>query len=416
MLHYLFDFLHKTGFVSTTYNLFNYISIRSVLAIIISLCVTIFFGKIIINFLSRNLVKDEIRDLGLEGQKEKTGTPTMGGVIILLALLIPTILLCRLDNIYVLIMIITSLWMGMIGFLDDYIKVFKNNKKGLAGKFKIFGQVVLGIIVATAMFFHPSIIIKENLNDTNSFYSEFSNSVSDKIILQKYFGESEKSLKTTIPFFKNNQLDYKDIIMQPFNNRAVVFFMFMCIVVFIIAGVSNSANLTDGIDGLATGCCAIIGSTLGVFCYVSGNMVFANYLDIMYIPDIGELVVFISAFVGACVGFLWYNSYPAQIFMGDTGSLALGGIIGVVAILIRKELLLPIFCGIFFIQSLSVIIQVSYFKYTKKIRGVGQRIFLMSPLHHHYQKKGIHESKIVTRFWIICVFLCLLAFVTLKLR
>ena len=416
MLHYLFDFLNKIGIDPTVHNLFNYLSVRSALAIIISLFITVFIGKPIINFLSINLVKDDIRDLGLNGQREKLGTPTMGGIIILLAILIPTLLLCRLNNIYILVMIITTLWMGVIGFLDDYIKVFKNDKKGLEGRFKIFGQLGLGIIVASLMFFHPNITIKENLNDTVDVYNEFPISDSDNVFLQRSFGESKKSLKTTIPFFKNNQLDYQDIIIDSLDHPVVVFLLFSFIIVFIISGVSNAANLTDGIDGLATGCAAIIGSTLGVFCYVSGNMVFANYLDIMYIPDIGELVVFISAFVGSCVGFLWYNSYPAQIFMGDTGSLALGGIIGVVAILIRKELLLPIFCGVFFIESLSVILQVSYFKYTKRIHGLGKRIFLMSPLHHHYQKQGLHESKIVTRFWIVCVFLCLLAFVTLKLR
>ncbi|MAQ70497.1 MAG: phospho-N-acetylmuramoyl-pentapeptide-transferase [Flavobacteriales bacterium] len=408
MLHYLFDYLYSSGIDATFHNLFNYISVRSALAMITSLFVTIYFGKSIIEFLSKKLVKDDIRDLGLEGQKEKSGTPTMGGVIILLGILIPTFLFCRLNNIYVIIMIITAVWMAVIGFIDDYIKVFKNNKNGLAGKFKIVGQVILGLIVAAMMLFHPSIVVQENLTSTS--VESYQDSKNIKL------APAEKSLKTTIPFVKNNQLDYADLLIEPFNMEWLIFFLFSFITVFIITGVSNSANLTDGIDGLATGACAIIGATLGVFCYVSGNMIFANYLDVMYIPHIPELVVFLSAFVGACVGFLWYNSFPAQIFMGDTGSLALGGIIGVVAILIRKELLLPIFCGLFFLESLSVIMQVGYFKYTKRKYGVGKRIFLMSPLHHHYQKKGIHESKIVTRFWIVCVFLCLLAFVTLKLR
>ena len=416
MLHYLFDFLYNSGIDATSHNLFNYISIRSALAVILSLFFTIFFGKKIINFLTKKLVRDQIRDLGLEGQVDKQGTPTMGGFIILLGILLPTILLCRLNNIYVVIMLITSIWMGIIGFVDDYIKVFQNNKQGLAAKFKIIGQVVLGLLISGIVFFHPDITIKEKTNSLTSNYFEIVELKSDNIEINSFSNE-KKSVKTSIPFFKNNQLDYADLIFFKTNyNHFFIFIIFSLIVVFIITAVSNSANLTDGVDGLATGCSAIIGATLGVFCYVSGNMVFANYLDIMYIPNIGELVVFMSAFIGSCVGFLWYNSYPAQVFMGDTGSLSLGAIIGVVAILVRKELLLPIFCGIFFIQSLSVILQVSYFKYTKKKYGKGTRIFLMSPLHHHYQKKGIHESKIVTRFWIICVFLCLLAFVTLKLR
>jgi len=415
MIHYLINYLYTfyPNLDDVFSRLFNYLSIRSALALIISLLVTIYFGKSIIKFLTKKLVKDQIRDLGLKGQVEKEGTPTMGGVIILLGVLIPTILLCRLDNIYIIILLITTVWLGFIGFIDDYIKVFKNNKKGLAGRFKIIGQFGLGLIVASLLFFHPSIIINNNL-DTDGVQIE---SLVDQNDINKSFASPESnSLKTTIPFLKNNQLDYKDLIPTFLQKPWVIFIVFSFIVIFIITAVSNSANLTDGIDGLATGSSAIIGATLGVFCYVSGNMLAADYLDIMYIPNIGELVVLLSAFVGACVGFLWYNSYPAQVFMGDTGSLALGGIIGVVAILIRKELLIPVFCGIFFIESLSVIIQVFYFKFTKYKYGVGRRIFLMSPLHHHYQKKGIHESKIVTRFWIVCVFLCVLAFVTLKLR
>ncbi len=412
MLHYLFDYLYNSGIDITMYNLFNYISVRSALAIIISLFITVYFGKSVIKILTNKLVKDNIRDLGLNGQLEKTGTPTMGGIIILIAILVPTFLLCRLNNIYVIIMIITTLWMGIIGFWDDYIKVFKNNKQGLAGKFKIIGQVMLGIFVAIIMYSHPDIVIKENIkieSEINSIQSE--PIASDNL----FFSENKKSLKTTIPFLKDNQLDYSNLLFNN-ENAIMTFLLFAFVIIFIITAVSNSANLTDGIDGLATGCSAIIGATLGIFCYVSGNMVFANYLDIMYIPSISELVVFMSSFVGACVGFLWYNSYPAQVFMGDIGSLSLGAIIGVFSVLIRKELLIPIFCGVFFVESLSVILQVTYFKFTKKKYGKGVRIFLMSPLHHHFQKLGIHESKIVTRFWIVCVFICLLAFVTLKIR
>lgn len=412
MLNYLIDYLLNFGFNPTISNLLNYISVRSALAIIFSLFITIYYGKYIIKILNKKLVNDEIRDLGLSGQAEKSGTPTMGGIIILISVLIPTILLCDLTNIYIIIMLITTFWMGLIGFADDYIKVFKNNKKGLAGRFKILGQTLLGIIVCVLMYNHDDIVIRENLQKNQKFENEIIYNLNDNT---QYFGDSQKSLKTTIPFFKNNQLDYETLTGDG-QKPIITFLLFAFIVVFIITAVSNSANLTDGIDGLATGCSAIIGATLGIFCYVSGNMVFANYLDIMFIPNLSELVVFMSSFVGACVGFLWYNSYPAQVFMGDVGSLSIGGIIGVVSILIRKELLIPIFCGIFFIESLSVIIQVSYFKYTKRKFGQGIRIFKMTPIHHHFQKNGIHESKIVTRFWIVCVFICLLAFVTLKIR
>ena len=412
MLNYLIDYLLNFGFNPAISNLLNYISVRSALAIIFSLFITTYYGKYIIKILNKKLVNDEIRDLGLSGQVEKNGTPTMGGIIILISVLIPTILLCDLTNIYIIIMLITTFWMGLIGFADDYIKVFKKNKKGLAGRFKILGQTLLGIIVCVLMYNHDDIVIRENLQKNQKFENEIIYNLNDNT---KYFGDSQKSLKTTIPFFKNNQLDYETLTGDG-QKPLITFLLFAFIVVFIITAVSNSANLTDGIDGLATGCSAIIGATLGIFCYVSGNMVFANYLDIMFIPNLSELVVFMSSFVGACVGFLWYNSYPAQVFMGDVGSLSIGGIIGVVSILIRKELLIPIFCGIFFIESLSVIIQVSYFKYTKRKFGQGIRIFKMTPIHHHFQKNGIHESKIVTRFWIICVFICLLAFVTLKIR
>ena len=412
MLNYLIDYLLNFGFNPTISNLLNYISVRSALAIIFSLFITIYYGKHIIKILNKKLVNDEIRDLGLSGQAEKNGTPTMGGIIILISVLIPTILLCDLTNIYIIIMLITTFWMGLIGFVDDYIKVFKKNKKGLAGRFKILGQTLLGIMVCVLMCNHDDIVIRENLQKNQKFENEINYNLNNNT---QYFGDSQKSLKTTIPFFKNNQLDYETLTGDS-QKPIITFLLFAFIVVFIITAVSNSANLTHGIDGLATGCSAIIGATLGIFCYVSGNMVFANYLDIMFIPNLSELVVFMSSFVGACVGFLWYNSYPAQVFMGDVGSLSIGGIIGVVSILIRKELLIPIFCGIFFIESLSVIIQVSYFKYTKRKFGQGVRIFKMSPIHHHFQKNGIHESKIVTRFWIICVFICLLAFVTLKIR
>ena len=392
MLHYFFDFIYDLGIDATMHNLFNYISVRSALAIIMSLCITIVFGKKIIDFLNKKLVKDQVRNLGLEGQVEKNGTPTMGGVIILIGILLPTILLCSLKNIYVLIMILTCIWMGIIGFVDDYIKVFKNNKNGLAGKFKIIGQVSMGLIVSVIIFFHPSITIKEKIDNNEPVIV---NMQIEKNAINSFEKKSKKSLKTTIPFFKNNQLDYAELLLDQFNNnKFIVFLLFSIIIIFIITAVSNSANLTDGIDGLATGTSAIIGATLGIFCYVSGNMFFASYLSIMYIPDIGELVVFMSAFVGSCIGFLWYNSFPAQVFMGDTGSLSLGAIIGVVAVLVRKELLLPIFCGVFFIESLSVILQVSYFKYTKNKSGVGKRIFLMSPLHHHYQKKVFTKVKL----------------------
>ena len=415
MLHYLFDSFYSNSIDATIYNFFNYISVRSVLAVIISLFITIYFGGIIITFLRKKTIQDQIRDLGLSGQIQKQGTPTMGGLVILIGILIPTIILCRLNNIYIIIMIIATLWMGLIGFVDDYIKVFKKDKKGLAGKFKIIGQVFLGLMVSFIMFFHPGILIQEKGEIINKNYSVNIES-SDVNNLVHSFQEAKKSLITTIPFFKNNKLDYSEFFFGNYSNDILIFLVFSFIVIFIISGVSNSANLTDGIDGLATGCSAIIGATLAVFCYVSGNMIFADYLDIMYIPNVGELVVFMSAFVGSCVGFLWYNSYPAEVFMGDTGSLALGGIIGVVAILVRKELLLPIFCGIFFIQSLSVILQVTYFKYTRKKYGLGQRIFLMSPLHHHYQKKGIHETKIVARFWMISILLAIMTLATLKLR
>jgi len=404
MLYSIFTYLHETFDLSGA-GVFQYISFRAAMAVIVSLLISMIFGKRIIRFLAHKQVGESVRDLGLEGQAEKAGTPTMGGIIILSSILIPTLLFAKLDNIYVLLMIVTTLWMGLIGFLDDYIKVFKKDKKGLAGKFKVLGQVSLGLIVGSILYFHPDVVVREQISTVDQ---------EDKIVLVQ---QDVKSTKTTIPFIKNNELDYSEL-MPWLGEKAKdwAWIIFIPMVIFIVTAVSNGANLTDGIDGLATGTSAIIGLVLAIFAYVSGNIIFADYLNIMYIPNSGELVIFIGAFVGACVGFLWYNSYPAQVFMGDTGSLAIGGIIAVFALAIRKELLIPIVCGIFLIENLSVVLQVSYFKYTKKKYGEGRRIFLMSPLHHHYQKAGLHESKIVTRFWIVGIMLAILSFVTLKLR
>jgi phospho-N-acetylmuramoyl-pentapeptide-transferase len=409
MLYYLFEYLDQTYQLPGA-GVFQYLTFRSAMTIITSLLISMVFGKRIIQLLHRKQVGESIRDLGLEGQAEKAGTPTMGGLIILSSIVIPTLLFARLDNIYILLLLITTVWMGTIGFLDDYIKVFKKNKAGLRGKFKVMGQIGLGVIVGSILYFHPDVTIKQKSSDPAQQEVLLDGSLSP-------FGQAERSLKTTIPFFKNNELDYGQIVnwIGPWA-REWAWLIFIPIVIFIITAVSNGANLTDGIDGLATGSSAIIGVTLGIFAYVSGNVIFADYLNIMYIPHSAELVVFIASFIGACIGFLWYNSFPAQVFMGDTGSLALGGIIAVFAIAIRKELLIPIVCGIFLVENLSVIIQVSYFKYTKKRLGEGKRVFLMSPLHHHYQKRGYHESKIVTRFWIVGLLLAVLTFVTLKLR
>ena len=409
MLYYLFTYLDQQ-FDFPGAGVFQYITFRAALAVILSLLISLVFGKSIIRFIQRKQVGETIRDLGLEGQAEKAGTPTMGGLIILSAILIPTLLVAKLDNIYVILLLITTVWMGIIGFIDDYIKVFKKNKEGLRGKFKVMGQVGLGLIVGSILYFHPDVTIKQK--SSTPAQTEISSERELPV-----FGEAEKSMKTTIPFFKNNELDYsKAVTWINKDLKDWAWLIFIPIVIFIITAVSNGANLTDGIDGLATGTSAIIGVTLGIFAYVSGNIFFADYLNIMYIPDSGELVIFIAAFVGACVGFLWYNAYPAQVFMGDTGSLSIGGIIAVFAIAIRKELLIPIVCGIFLAENLSVIMQVSYFKYTKKKFGEGRRIFRMSPLHHHYQKGGFHEAKIVTRFWIVGIMLAVLTFVTLKLR
>ena len=404
MLYYLFTYLQE-AFNFPGAGVFQYISFRAAMAVIVSLLISLIFGKRIISFLAKKQVGESIRDLGLEGQVEKAGTPTMGGLIIISSILVPTILFAQLDNIYVILMIITTLWMGLIGFMDDYIKVFKKDKKGLAGKFKVLGQVSLGLLVGFILYFHPDVVMREQI------------SIIDKSAQVVVVQEDLKSTMTTIPFVKDNEFDYSDLLSWLGDTaQDWAWLIFIPMVIFIVTAVSNGANLTDGIDGLATGTSAIIGLVLAIFAYVSGNIIFADYLNIMYIPNSGELVIFIAAFVGACVGFLWYNSYPAQVFMGDTGSLAIGGIIAVFAIAIRKELLIPIICGIFLIENLSVLIQVSYFKYTKKKFGEGKRIFLMSPLHHHYQKAGLHESKIVTRFWIVGIMLAILSFVTLKLR
>lgn len=394
--------------------MFQYISFRTAMSIIVSLLVTTIYGNTLIKVLRAKQVGETVRNLGLEGQMQKQGTPTMGGLIILLGILVPTLLFAKLDNIYVILMLITTVWMGVIGFVDDYIKVFKKDKEGLAGKFKILGQVVLALIVGWTMYFHPSIVIRQqvNLPTTNVAPLEV-HQKGDKY----YFTQNLKSTKTNFPFYKYNEFDYAKVLKflgDGYQKYALV--VFLLFVIVIITAVSNGANITDGIDGLATGTSAIIAATLAILAYVSGNTIMAEYLNIIYIPNSGELVIFAGAFLGACVGFLWYNSYPAQVFMGDTGSLAIGGIIAVFSIMIRKELLIPILCGVFLVENVSVILQVSYFKYTKRKFGEGRRIFLMSPLHHHYQKKGYHESKIVTRFWIIGIFLAILTIVTLKLR
>ena len=419
MLYYLFAYL-KDHFNLPGAGVFQYISFRAALALITSLIISLLFGKRIIGYLHKKQVGETVRDLGLIGQNEKQGTPTMGGLIILGAILIPTLLFARLINVYVIIMIVTTIWLGTIGFIDDYIKVFKKDKAGLAGKFKILGQIGLGLIIGFTLYFNPNVVVKERIyKDAITVKHQSTNLIDDMRQSENilYSPTAIKSTKTTIPFIKNHEFDYSILISWMGNGmERYAWLIFIPIVMFIITSVSNGANITDGIDGLATGTSAIIGATLGILAYVSGNTVFANYLNIMYIPNAGELVVFIAAFVGACVGFLWYNAYPAQVFMGDTGSLALGGIIATYAIAIRKELLIPILCGIFLVENLSVMLQVSYFKYTKRKTGEGKRIFRMSPIHHHYQKLGYHESKIVSRFWIIGIMLAVLTVVTLKLR
>ena len=407
MLYYLFDYLHRA------YNLpgagmFQYISFRAGLAAILSLLIATIFGKRIINLLYRLQVGETVRDVGLGGQKYKAGTPTMGGIIIIIAVLSPALLFTKLSNIYILLLIISTIWMGMIGFADDYIKVFRKNKEGLKGRFKILGQVGLGIIVGATLYFHPEVTVK-NENAQASRMREVVRPISTL--------EEVKSTKTTIPFMKKNEFDYASLIQWVGKDaKKWVWLIFIPIVIFIITAVSNGANLTDGIDGLAAGSSAIIVFTLGIFSWISGNIIFSEYLNIMYIPHVGEVTIFVAAFVGALIGFLWYNTYPAQVFMGDTGSLTIGGIIAVLAIMVRKELLIPVLCGIFLLENVSVILQVAYFKYTKKRYGEGRRIFLMSPLHHHYQKKGYHESKIVMRFLIVGIILALISFITLKIR
>lgn len=408
MLYYLFEYLDKSLDVPGT-GVFQYITFRSGLAVLLSLLISTIFGKRIINFLRNQQVGETVRELGLEGQTQKAGTPTMGGLIIIMATLIPVILLAKLDNIYIILLVVTTLWMGTIGFIDDYIKIFKKDKEGLKGKFKVIGQVGLGLIVGSVLYFNPGVTVRKDTQLTN--IQTTTQTIVDPASLE------EKSTATTIPFFKNNEFDYADLLSFLGDGyESWAWLIFIPIVIFIITAVSNGANLTDGIDGLAAGTSAISVLTLGIFTFVSGNIIFSNYLNIMYIPNSGEMTVFISAFVGSLIGFLWYNSYPAAVFMGDTGSLTIGGIIAVIAIAIRKELLIPVICGIFLAENLSVVMQVSYFKYTKKKFGEGRRIFLMSPLHHHYQKKGYHESKIVTRFWIVGILLAILSIVTLKLR
>ncbi len=414
MFYYLFQFLDQLDVPGA--GLFNYISFRTALALITSLIISMIYGKKLIIFLRRKQVGETIRQLDLEGQNAKAGTPTMGGIIIIAAILVPVLFFTKLHNVYIVLMLITTIWLGLIGFIDDYIKVFFKKKDGLKGRFKLFGQIVLGFIIGITIYLNDDIVIRQNPHFDENHAITIVNG-SDQNQQQTQIKNDTKSLKTTLPFLKNNEIDYSKIVW--FLNgkyQWIAWFIFILIVTFIVTSVSNGANITDGLDGLAAGSSAIIGSVLGIFAYVSGNMIFAEYLKIMYIPNVGELVVFAGAFVGATVGFLWYNSYPAQIFMGDTGSLTIGGIIAVFAILIRKELLIPVLCGIFFIESISVILQVSYYKHTLKKFGEGRRIFLMAPLHHHFQKKGIHEAKIVARFLIVGIILALVSILTLKIR
>jgi phospho-N-acetylmuramoyl-pentapeptide-transferase len=409
MLYYLFEYLDK-HFDFPGAGVFRYITFRSGMAVLLSLIISTVFGKRIINFLRRQQIGETVRELGLEGQSQKAGTPTMGGLIIIMSTLIPVLLFAKLDNVYIMLLLITTLWMGTIGFIDDYIKIFKKDKEGLKGKFKVVGQVGLGLIVGYILYFHPSVTVRTDTGRVDVFAESGATITATPL--------EEKSTATTIPFFKNNEFDYTQLVSfvgDDYKDIAACV-LYILVVIFIITAVSNGANLTDGIDGLAAGTSAISVLTLGIFAFVSGNIIFSNYLNIMYIPNSGEMTVYISAFVGALIGFLWYNTYPASVFMGDTGSLTIGGIIAVLAIAVRKELLIPVLCGIFLAENLSVVMQVSYFKYTKKKFGEGRRIFLMSPLHHHYQKKGYHESKIVARFWIVAILLAIFSLVSLKLR
>ncbi|MBI2721623.1 MAG: phospho-N-acetylmuramoyl-pentapeptide-transferase [Bacteroidetes bacterium] len=420
MLYYLFQYLDKT-FDFPGAGVFQYISFRAAMALIFSLLISLVFGKRIIDFIRKKQIGETVRELGLDGQKQKSGTPTMGGLIIIAAIIIPTLLFAKIINVYIVLMLITTIWLGGIGFLDDYIKVFKKNKEGLKGKFKVIGQIGIGLIVGSVLYFHPDVVIKDRIESTSRDLGTISISGEKKLSSPKYAEVPVKTLRTTIPFFKDNELDYGKFVSWICDDcMKYGWIIFIPMVILIVTAVSNGANITDGIDGLAAGTSAIIGVVLGILAYVSGNTVFADYLNIMYIPNSGELVVFIAAFVGACIGFLWYNAFPAQVFMGDTGSLAIGGIIAVYAIAIRKELLIPILCGVFLVENVSVILQVVYFKYQKKRKGLefaqANRLFKMAPLHHHYQKVGFHESKIVMRFFIIGIALGVLTFVTLKLR
>lgn len=417
MLYHLYELIEHLDIPGV--GIMQYISFRAAMSVILSLFITLVFGKKIISLLQRMQIGEEVRDLGLEGQLQKKGTPTMGGVIILFSILIPTLLFARLDNIYIWLMIITTVWLGVIGFIDDYIKVFKKDKEGLTGKFKILGQVSLALIVGAILLFNDDVVVREKVKDDSGKY------VTEVVVDNEtghrevhYKTEDVKSTRTTIPFVKNQELDYRFFVkfLPDSWEDVAVWIFYILIIAFIITAVSNATNLTDGLDGLAAGTTSISGLTLGILAYVSGHVILADYLNIMYIPDIGELTVFVAAFIGATVGFLWFNAFPAQVFMGDTGSLALGGILAVFAVIIRKEIMIPIFCGVLVAENLSVVLQVSYFKYTKRKYGEGKRIFLMSPLHHHYQKKGYHESKIVTRFWIIAILLAVISIVTLKVR
>ena len=410
MLYYLFEYLDQQ-FDFMGAGLFRYISFRAAMAVLVSLLISMIYGKRLIAELRRRQVGESIRNLGLEGQMEKQGTPTMGGLIILSAILIPVLLFAKLNNVYIYVMVFTTIWLGLIGFLDDYIKVFKKNKKGLAGKFKIVGQVTLGVAVGAVLFFHKDVVIREYV-DSSTKLTVDAKVLKDSVRNSEYV--EYKSTKTNIPLLKDNEFDYSRIFS--FVAPEYAWIVYTAIVILIVTAVSNGANITDGIDGLAAGSSAIIGLTLAIFAYLSGNKIFSDYLNIIYLPNTGELVIFCAAFVGACVGFLWYNSFPAQVFMGDTGSLALGGIIAVLALSLRKELLIPVLCGIFLVENLSVLLQVGWFKITKKVYGEGRRIFKMAPLHHHYQKTGYHESKIVTRFWIIGILLAIVCLVTLKVR
>ncbi len=417
MLYYLFSYLNKFDIPGA--GVFQYISFRSGMAIITSLIISMVFGKKIIMLLQKKQIGESIRNLGLEGQMQKKGTPTMGGIIILASVFIPVLLFGDIRNVYVILMLITTLWLGFVGFLDDYIKVYKKNKEGLRGKFKILGQIVLGLVVGLTMYLNKDIVIRQKvLTDKGTPVVRVVQENDDVKTHEEFVTREVKSTKVNVPFFKNNEFDYAVLIsfLGKEKREKWAWVVVILAIIFIVIAVSNGANLTDGLDGLASGISAIIGITLGILAYLSGNIIYADYLNIMYIPHTGELVVYMSAFIGALIGFMWYNSYPAQVFMGDTGSLAIGGIIAVFAILIRKELLIPILCGIFFVESLSVVMQVSYFKYTKKKFGEGKRIFLMAPLHHHYQKKGYPEPKIVTRFLIVAILLAVITIVTLKIR